>query len=63
MNDFVLDLNRIGCVMVSVLASSAVALGLKPRSSQTKGYNIGKHVALRSKSNDWLNRNQNNVSE
>jgi hypothetical protein len=63
MNDFVLDFNRIGGVMVSVLASSAVDHGLKLRSGQTKGYTIGKHVALRSKSNDWLAQNQNNVSE
>ena len=63
MNDFVLDLNRIDGVMVSVLVSSGVDHGLKPRSGQTKGYKIGKHVALRNKSNDWLARNQNNVSE
>jgi hypothetical protein len=37
--------------------------------SQTKDYKIGicyfsaKHAALRSKSKDWLTRNQNNVSE
>jgi hypothetical protein len=36
---------------------------------QTKDYKIGiccfstKHAALRSKSKDWLARNQNNVSE
>ena len=39
--------------MVSVLASSAVDRGFKPRSDQTKDYNIGicffctKHAALR----------------
>jgi hypothetical protein len=39
------------------------------RSGQTKDYKIGiccfssKHAALRSKSKDWLARNQNNVSE
>jgi hypothetical protein len=55
--------------MVSVLASSAVDHGFKPRSGQTKDYKIGicyfsaKHAALRSKSKDWLARNQNNVSE
>jgi hypothetical protein len=55
--------------MVSVLASSAVDHGFKPRSGQTKDYTIGicylsvKHAALRSKSKDWLARNQNNVSE
>ena len=55
--------------MVSVLASSAVDRGFDPRSGQTKDYEIGiccfsaKHPALRSKSKDWLARNQNNVSE
>ena len=55
--------------MVSVLASSAVDRGFEPWSGQTKDYEIGiccfsaKHVALRSKSKDWLARNQNNVSE
>ena len=60
---------RIGGVMVSVLASSAVDRGFEPRSGQTKDYKIGiccfsaKHAALRRKSKDWLARNQNNVSE
>jgi hypothetical protein len=55
--------------MVSVLVSSAVDRGFEPRSGQTKDYNIGiccfcaKHAALRRKNNDWLPRNQNNVSE
>ena len=62
-------MNRVGGVMVSVLASSAVDLGFDPWSGQTKDYKIGiccfatKHVSLRSKSKDWLARNQNNVSE
>jgi hypothetical protein len=34
-------LNRIGGVMVSELASSAVDLGFEPRSGQTKDYKIG----------------------
>ena len=61
--------NRIGGVMVSVLASSAVDRGFEPRSGQTKDYEIGiccffaKHTALKRKSKDWLARNQNNVSE
>ena len=61
--------NRIDGVMVSVLASSAVERGFEPRSGQTKDYKIGiccfsaKHAALRSKSKDWLARNQNNVFE
>ena len=55
--------------MVSVLTSSVVDRGFKPRSGQTKDYKIGiccfsaKHAALRRKSKDWLTRNQNNVSE
>ena len=33
--------HRIGGVMISVLASSAVDHGFEPRSGQTKDYNIG----------------------
>jgi hypothetical protein len=61
--------NRISGVMVSVLASSVVDHGFEPRSGQTKDYKIGmccfsaKYAALRSKSKDWLARNQNNVFE
>ena len=61
--------NRIGGVMVRVLASSAVDRGFEPRSGQTKDYKIGiccfsaKHAALRRKNKDWSARNQNNVSE
>ena len=40
MNDFVLDLNRIGGVMVSVLASSAVDHGLKPRRVKPKAIQL-----------------------
>ena len=45
--------NRIGVVMVSVLASSAVKCGIEPQSDQTKDYKISiycfsaKHSALR----------------
>ena len=55
--------------MVSVLASSVVDRGFESRFGQTKDYKIGmccfsaKHAALRSKSKDWLARNQNNVFE
>jgi hypothetical protein len=55
--------------MVSVFASSAVDRGFEPWSDQTKDYKIGiccfsaKHIALRSKSKDWLVRNRNNVSK
>jgi hypothetical protein len=61
--------NRIGSVMVSVLASSAIYCGYEPRSGQTKEYKIGiccfssKNSSLRRKSKDWLARNQNNVSK
>ena len=61
--------HRIGGVMVSVLALSAVDRGFEPGSGQTKNYKIGiccfsaKQAALRRKSKDWLARNQNNVSE
>ena len=36
-----IDWNRIGGVMVSVLASSSVDSGFEPRSGQTKDYKIG----------------------
>jgi hypothetical protein len=55
--------------MISVLAWSAVDRGFELRSSQTKGYIFGiccfstKHAAIKSKSKDWLARNQNNVSK
>ena len=61
--------NRIGGVMVSMLASSAVDRGFKPWLNQTKDYKIGiccffaKHTALRRKSKDWLAQNQHIVSE
>ena len=60
--------NRIGGVMVSVLASSAVDHEFEHRSGQTKDYEIGiccfsaKHTSLRGKSKDWLARYQDNVS-
>jgi hypothetical protein len=62
-------MNRIGGVMVSVLASSVVDRRFEPRSDQTKDYRIdmccfsAKHAAVRRKNKDWLARNQNNVSE
>ena len=60
--------NRIGGIMVSVLASSAVDRGFKPQSGQTKDYEIGiccfsaTHATLRRTSRDWLAQNQNSVS-
>jgi hypothetical protein len=61
--------NRISGIIFSVLASSVVDCGFKPRSDQTKDHKIGicsfsaKHTALRKKSTDWLARNQDSVSE
>jgi hypothetical protein len=55
--------------MISVLTSSAVDREFKPRSGETKDYEIGiccfsaKYAALRGKSKDWLVRNQDNVWE
>jgi hypothetical protein len=53
--------NRIGSVMVSVLASSAIDCGYEPRSGQTKEYTIGmccfsaKNTSLRRKNKTgWL---------
>ena len=62
-------MNRIGGVIVNVLASSAVDHGFELRSGQTKDYKIGiccfstKHAALRRNSKDWLAWNQDNVSQ
>ena len=61
--------NRIGGVMASIFALSTVDRGFEPRSGQTKDYEIGiycfpaKHAALRTKSKDWLARNQDDVSK
>ena len=61
--------NRIGGVMICVLASIAVDREFEPQSGQTKDYDNGiccfsaNRVALRRKSKDWLARNQDNVSE
>ena len=55
--------------MVSVLASSVGDHGFEAQLGQTKDYKIGiccfsaKQAALSRKSKDWLDRNQNNVSE
>ena len=60
-----MNTNRIGGVMVSVLASSVVDRWFELRLGETKDYKIGmcffsvKHTEeLRSKSKDWLFRNQ-----
>jgi len=61
--------NRIGGVMVRVLASSVVDPGFEPRWGHTKYYEIGiccfsaKHAALTRKSKHWLAQKQDNVSE
>ena len=63
--------NRIGGIMVSVLASSAVDRGFEPRLGQTKDYKIGiccfsanyKNTVLRNNSKDWLARNQNKENQ
>jgi hypothetical protein len=58
--DHQLSCNRIGGVMVSVLASSVVDREFESWSGQTKDHKIGiryfsaNHVALRRKSKDWL---------
>ena len=55
--------------MVSVLVSNALDRGFDPWSGKTKDYTIGmccfsvKRAGLRRKRNDWLARNQDNVSE
>ena len=55
--------------MVSVLASSAADLGIKPRPGQTKYCNSGmccfstKQAVLRRKSKGWLARDQDDASE
>ena len=61
--------NRVGGVMVSMVASNAVDRVFEPRLGQTIDYKLGiycfsaKHAALRSKSKVWLAQNQNNVSD
>jgi hypothetical protein len=53
--------------MVSVLDASAVDCWFESRSVHTYKmcmcYFSAKHAALRRKSKDWLDRNQDNVSE
>ena len=54
---------RLGGVIVSVFASSAVDRGFEPQSGQAKDYNIdiccysAKHALAMGKSKDWLVRN------
>ena len=64
-----IDIDCLGGVMVSVIASSAEGRGFDPRPGQTTDIKIGiyffsaKHAAFRSKSIDWWAQSQNNVSE
>jgi hypothetical protein len=66
---FQLQRNRIGDVLVSVVAPSVVDRGFQPRSGQATDYEIGiccfsaKHASLKRKGKYWLARNQDNVSE
>ena len=61
--------NHIGDLMVSMFISKAIDCGSEPWSDRTKDCKIGiscfsaEHIALGSKNNDWLARNQDNVSE
>ena len=62
-------MNRIGGILVSVLASSVVDRGFEPRSGQIKDYKIGiycysaKDAALKRKDKDWLIRDKDNLSK
>jgi hypothetical protein len=62
-------LDFIGCVTVSVLASSGVYCWFKLWSGQTIEYEISiscfftKHATLRNKSKDWLAQNQDHISD
>ena len=64
-----MDKNSIDGVMISVFASNAVDRGFDPGSGQIKDYKIdiccfsAKHAILRRKNNDWLARNQDDMSE
>ena len=54
---------------IRLLAASVVEREFEPRSGQIKNYEIviccffAKHAAVRRKNNDWLTRNQDDVSE
>jgi len=60
MHSYLTTYNRISDVMARVLTTSVVNRAVKPRSDQTKSYEIGiccfsaKHAALRSKNKDCL---------
>ena len=56
--------NRIGDVMVSMVASSVVDPGYEPGWVKPKSIKLvfsTKHATLRRKSKDWLARNQDNM--
>ena len=62
-------MNCISGVMLSMFTLSAVDRGFEAWTGQTKNYETGiccfspKRAALKSKSKDWLTKNQNNVLE
>ena len=64
-----INTNHIGGVIASVIASITTHRGYELRLDQTKDYTIGlfcfsaKHAVFRSKSQEWLAQNQDNVSE
>ena len=66
---YLICVNRICDVMVSMLAASVVDRGFEHRSGQTTEHNIiiccfsAQYTALRRKSNDWLAWYHDNVSE
>ena len=60
---------HLGGVIYILLVSNAIDRGFEYPSGPTKDYKIGiwcfsaKHAALRRKSKDWMDHNQDNVSE
>ena len=64
-----LQLKPQGVVIVSMFTWSAVYRGFNPRLGRIKDYKISiwffyaQHIALNSKSNDWLSQTQYNVDE
>ena len=55
--------NHIGGVMISVLSSSAIGRGVKPKTIKCVSCFSAKHAALRRKSKDWMAWYQDNMSE
>jgi hypothetical protein len=67
--NIIIIVNRIGGVIISVLASTVIDRGFESRSGHIKDYKIdiccfsAKHATLKRKSKDWLAWNQDNMSE